>query len=51
MRTVRTMPAKGWVAIAVAGTVALASGFLHPALPGTILMGLGASVVMGQERN
>lgn len=48
---VKAMPAKGWVAIATATVVVVGSGLLHPALPGFILMGLAASVVMGHEKN
>lgn len=46
---VKAMPAKAWIALGVASVVVLASGLIHPALPSFILMGLGASVVMGRE--
>lgn len=46
---VKSMPAKGWVALAVAGAVVLASGLIHPALPGFLLMGLGCSVAVGHK--
>lgn len=49
-RAVMSLTLRDCVALTVVVVALAASGFIHPALPGFLLMGLGGAVVVGHEK-